>query len=214
MLDTQLQHDFYALMPFQLTSLVALTAMRYYHEQSMRSQFLMKGALLQMASTDGLTGLYNRRIFEIMVQQSLRQAARDKRVTALMLIDVDHFKKYNDHYGHPAGDAALKSVANILSARPCRPHDLVARVGGEEFAVFLYDVDADFAVSRANALCGDIEKQLAIPHAASSTAAVVTLSIGVSLSRAIDDLERLYQSADEALYQAKTGGRNRALLSE
>ena len=213
LVDAELRHDFFVQMPFQVSVLIALIAMRYYQEHSMRAQFLMNGSLQHMACTDGLTGLYNRRAFELMVQQSLRQAAREHRRIALLLIDVDHFKKYNDHYGHPAGDETLKAVAQALARAPLRPLDLAARVGGEEFALFFYDIDQEFAEKAATNVCRDVEHQLSIPHAHSSAADVVTLSIGIAITQAGEELDPLYRRADEALYQAKTAGRNRACLA-
>jgi len=213
LVDSGLRHDFFVQMPFQLSILIALMALRYCQEHSMRAQFLMTGSLQHMACTDGLTGLYNRRAFELMVQQSLRQAAREQRRTALLLIDVDHFKKYNDHYGHPAGDETLKAVAQALARMPLRPLDLAARVGGEEFALFFYDVDQEFAEKAATSVCRDVEQQLSIPHAQSPAAEVVTLSIGIAVTLAGEELDPLYRRADEALYQAKTAGRNRACLA-
>lgn len=212
-LSQDMRHDFFSILPFQLTSFVILVAMRYYQEHAMRCQFLLNGALSEIANTDGLTGLNNRRAFEFMVQQALLQASREHKTTALMLVDVDHFKKYNDHYGHPVGDDTLKSVAQALGHQPSRPLDLVARMGGEEFALFFYDVDEEFALRTANRVCEEIECKLAIPHEKSTTASVVTLSIGVVMSRSGDALAALYQRADEALYLAKEQGRNRACLA-
>lgn len=213
LVDAEQRHDFFVQMPFQLSVLTALIAMRYYQEHATRAQFLMNGSLQHMACMDGLTGLHNRRAFELMVRQSLCQANREHCWAALLLVDVDHFKKYNDHYGHPAGDETLKAIAQALARVPMRPLDLAARVGGEEFALFFYDVDQEFAEKTAARICRDVEHQLSIPHAQSSVADVVTLSIGIALTLAGEDLDPLYRCADEALYQAKTTGRNRACLA-
>lgn len=213
LVDEAMRHDFFVQMPFQLSVLIALIAMRYYQEHATRAQFLMNGSLQHIASVDGLTGLYNRRAFELMVQQSLCQVHREHCWAALLLVDVDHFKKYNDHYGHPAGDEALKAVAQALAQVPMRPLDLAARVGGEEFALFFYDVNQEFAEKTAARICRDIERGLSIPHTQSSAAEVVTLSIGIAITLAGEALDPLYRRADEALYQAKTEGRNRACLA-
>jgi diguanylate cyclase (GGDEF)-like protein len=127
------------------------------------------------------------------------------------MMDIDHFKSYNDHYGHGAGDDCLRQVAQALMQCCDRPLDLVARYGGEEFVALLPETDHDGARHLAEQMRLAIER-LAIPHAYSSVATVVTLSVGVAIhgpDRVKTDLAQLQKCADQALYEAKRQGRNR-----
>jgi len=126
---------------------------------------------------------------------------------------VDHFKAYNDHYGHAAGDACLCQVAEALSSCLRRPIDLLARWGGEEFAILLSDADEAVAQHVAGRICAAVMQQ-DVAHAASSCAALVTVSIGVTLAPAAlaQEPHALLQAADAALYQAKRSGRNRYVM--
>lgn len=169
--------------------------------------------LRSLAFVDGLTGVANRRRFEDALQVEWRACRRDGRPLTLLMIDVDHFKLFNDHYGHLEGDLCLKRVAAAIAQLAFRAHDVVARYGGEEFACLLPGVSEQDAVLKAEALCRAIE-QLTIPHAMSSAAAVVTVSIGVA-SLVPDDTSEpslLVGAADAALYQAKATGRNRVCV--
>ncbi|WP_082700417.1 sensor domain-containing diguanylate cyclase [Magnetospirillum sp. XM-1] len=174
--------------------------------------------LRHLAMVDGLTGIANRRTFNETLGLEWRRAARSGTPLSLLMIDVDHFKAYNDHYGHQAGDECLRAVATALAATARRPGDLVARYGGEEFGVVL----PGSTLAEAEALAEKMRLAVAalhLPHAASQTAAEVTISIGASslhpapLSDASQgkplDTESLIANADTALYRAKTGGRNR-----
>jgi diguanylate cyclase (GGDEF)-like protein len=130
-----------------------------------------------------------------------------------MMIDVDHFKAYNDRYGHPVGDACLKAVATALKRRLREPGDLLARYGGEEFIAVLAGTSLQTARGAAERIRRGIEG-LNLLHATSSTHAVVTVSIGVATLTPADEgatTTRLISAADEALYQAKQGGRNRVV---
>ena len=129
-----------------------------------------------------------------------------------MMFDIDHFKLYNDHYGHQNGDTCLKSVAQTLKEHFTRPHDLVARYGGEEFVCLLPECDSEGALLKAQQLCQDIAN-LNIPHATSPTAPNVTISIGVASCIPTAELspEALIAQADALLYQAKHSGRNQAV---
>jgi diguanylate cyclase (GGDEF)-like protein len=167
---------------------------------------------LQDASrSDMLTEVANRRHFDEHLAEVWEQVRRDGGEVALMMIDVDHFKAYNDRYGHPAGDACLKAVASALRRRLRGPGDLIARYGGEEFIAVLGGTSLQTVHGAAERIRRGIEG-LNILHATSSTHAVVTVSIGVATmtpSSPGASTTRLISAADEALYRAKEGGRNR-----
>lgn len=182
-------------------SLVAVT-----HKLNIANQELQR-----LSTTDGLTGISNRRMFDEMSLREWRRCERMKKPLSLVMVDVDYFKHYNDHYGHQAGDECLKAVAaQMLRAAP-RASDVVARYGGEEFVFALGETDMDGAKWVANHLRQRIA-DLMIPHAAISLQHV-TVSCGVASVIPGDgvSLEALLQSADYALYQAKEQGRNRVV---
>lgn len=183
--------------------------------QSVRHNYLAAQILNESAHRDALTGLYNRRMFDEHLQRLWQQATREHVPVALLLIDLDHFKHYNDHDGHQAGDACLAKVANVLPIASRRPLDLVARYGGEEFAVLLYDVQRE----KVEEICRQLHAALAkagIEHPASPVDPFVTMSIGAAC--VVPGPERrpegLVQLADEALYTAKEGGRNRTVIMD
>jgi diguanylate cyclase (GGDEF)-like protein len=169
-------------------------------------------SLRQLSDLDGLTQVANRRRFDEALQQEWSRALRHAESLALLLLDVDLFKAYNDHYGHPAGDDCLKRIANAIGGQLKRPGDLVARYGGEEFAVLLPETDAGGAEEIARALQNRVA-ELAIPHAASQVSDQVTLSIGIAavVPQAPMQAEELVKQADTALYAAKHRGRNRRI---
>jgi len=182
-------------------------------ERWTRRSFLESRQTAELAEIDALTGTKNRRMFDEHLLRLWRQAVDDGRALGIVLIDVDHFKAYNDRYGHQAGDQALRRVAQSLQGFAGRPLDLLARYGGEEFGVLLYDIDE----TQARALAERIRRAvvaLAIEHRGSATAPVVTISIGVAVIKPRDERgsRGALQLADEALYQAKIGGRNRIQL--
>lgn len=167
--------------------------------------------LSRMAESDGLTGVPNRRFFDETLQREWRRATRSGKTLALLMIDIDHFKLYNDNYGHLAGDQCLKQVSLTMSDVLLRPADFLARYGGEEFAVVLPETDIPGAVHIAAELTDSITA-LAIPHAFSPVSTLVTVSIGIAaIVPDKDNLkpEILISIADQALYQAKNQGRNR-----
>lgn len=169
--------------------------------------------LRRLAFIDGLTGLHNRRALDERLHTELRHAARTGQPLALAMIDVDFFKAYNDHYGHQAGDDALRAVAQALRHGMLRPVDLAARYGGEEFVCLLPETEASGARAVAERLRAAVQA-LALPHARSSVAEVLTVSIGVAawpggVGRPPLAPATLLQAADAALYDAKHGGRNR-----
>lgn len=163
---------------------------------------------------DGLTGISNRRYFDVALDRELRRAQRAGGELSLLLIDIDSFKAYNDHFGHQQGDACLVTVAQALAGQLKRPADIAARYGGEEFAAILPDTSAEQALSVANAI-RDHVASLGLAHAPAAAHPMVTLSIGV----ASFDKERLHEpaalieAADKALYAAKHAGRNRVVSS-
>lgn len=166
--------------------------------------------LRQEATTDALTGLVNRRALDQRIEVEIARSLRSNTALSVILLDIDHFKAYNDTYGHLAGDACLKAVSQCLGQVFRRPADLVARYGGEEFLVVLPEVDSDAADGLANDY-RDILNALALPHEASALGHV-TVSLGIA-SYASGETDRsaeeLVGRADEALYAAKTAGRNR-----
>ncbi|HEX2011344.1 MAG TPA: diguanylate cyclase, partial [Roseateles sp.] len=175
---------------------------------------LQSDLLRQMAFIDGLTGLYNRRCFDERFEAERQRARRNAQPLAVLLLDVDFFKNYNDHYGHLAGDDALRSVALALRSSLKRPGDLPCRYGGEEFAVLLPETDRDGAQEVAEQLERAV-RGLGLPHANSAAAPVLTISLGgvVGVPGATDDGAEMLACADRQLYEAKARGRARALLA-
>lgn len=163
--------------------------------------------LEKLASHDGLTQIPNRRSFEISLEKYWKQSKRQKVELALLIIDVDYFKKFNDKYGHLSGDDCLKQVAQELAQNLLRPFDFVARYGGEEFVILLPEINLEGTQFVANRLVKAIEK-LAIPHEDSETSQHVTISMGVVLSNEVETQQEMITKADQALYQAKANGRN------
>ena len=165
--------------------------------------------LEQQAATDGLTGVANRRQFDTVIDQAWRQAMRAQEPLAVLLIDADHFKKYNDTYGHVAGDSCLRSLATTILGCVLRGSDLVARYGGEEFVVLLPATDAEGAARMGDVMCAAVAA-LAIPHSGNPPA-VVTVSIGAVsvVPPQASEPALIIRAADVALYAAKAAGRNR-----
>ena len=166
--------------------------------------------LSELTVTDALTGLFNRRRFDQVIAEEWMRASRTEQSLAILMIDVDNFKAYNDHYGHLAGDECLRKVAHVLQACARRASDLVARYGGEEFVVVAADMEIQAAQELAETFRRSVEA-LAIAHEFSQTSAVVTISIGVSVAMPNANMqpESLLRMADAAMYYAKDGGRNR-----
>ncbi len=162
-----------------------------------------------LAERDGLTGVANRRRGAAYLEQTWTRLRREKLPLSVIMLDVDHFKAFNDNYGHQAGDDCLIEVANALSAQLLRPADLIARYGGEEFMLILPDTDREGVAQVAEKLRQAIE-ELAIEHAHSSTSNVVTISAGTAtmVPNAKGGTEHLLREADIALYRAKRMGRN------
>ena len=195
-----------------LVALTLLLARQVHRKMQVDRQLLSANMLLaELARTDGLTGLLNRRGFDESLAREWRRCHRNGKPLSLLMLDADHFKAYNDRFGHQAGDAVLRALSACILANIRRPGDVAARYGGEEFAVVLPDTDPAGATKIAEAVRAGVEA-LAIPHTAS--AATVTLSVGVSFATAgsgatADDL---LAAADAALYASKAAGRNRVTL--
>jgi diguanylate cyclase (GGDEF)-like protein len=161
-----------------------------------------------LSTTDGLTGLHNRRHFDAVLQAEWHRAQRAGQPLTVGMLDVDWFKNYNDHYGHPAGDACLKLVAALLASCVGRAGDTVVRYGGEEFAFIAPNIEADAAAQLAQRVCEAV-RQLAWPHAGAPSGQV-TVSVGVATAwpTAAGATEQLLRQADQALYRAKHQGRD------
>jgi len=180
--------------------------------ETLRDMTVQKEAqeeLRRLASRDALTGLANRRAFDEHIGQEWTRGRKSDHLVSVLMLDVDHFKQFNDTYGHPQGDACLKSVASVLAGAAARSGDLVSRYGGEEFVLVLPGTTEEGAMVVAEriraAVCG-----LRIPNAASTHGGMLTVSIGVATGDpgAVTQ-EILIERADAALYRAKHGGRNR-----
>ena len=163
---------------------------------------------------DGLTGVANRRLFDQTLKAEWFRALRSRQPISLVVLDIDHFKQYNDQYGHTRGDDCLIRVADALNKIPLRSTDLFARFGGEEFVFLLPGAERQSALEIAEK-CRNTVINLAIPHAASPTANIVTISAGVHSLPPSPEIEpaSLFEGADRMLYQAKEHGRNRVACS-
>ena len=182
----------------------------YMIEYAQRQSWARGELLRQMSEHDPMTGLYNHRVFYERADAALRQARRDSTMIAVLAIDADHFKSFNDTHGHLAGDEALRRIAALIRKHARRPFDLPARLGGEEFALMLYNTSAPSALNVAESL------RAAVHAVILPSDRRVTVSIGVALSVAHEALEltALVGMADEAMYRAKEEGRDRVRLAK
>ncbi len=171
--------------------------------------------LEDLSRTDSLTGVANRRRFDEVLIREWEHAVRHRLPLSMILIDVDHFKQYNDSYGHAAGDECLRQLAATMASVVRRQTDLLARYGGEEFSCLLSETDLEEAMVVARRLAAQVRAQR-IPHAHSATAPFLTVSMGVGTAVPTegDDVSKLIEKADQLLYQAKEGGRNRIEAGE
>jgi diguanylate cyclase (GGDEF)-like protein len=170
-----------------------------------------RGDLLEERASQDRLSIPNRRSFNERLAEEWNRAKRHGASLALIMLDIDFFKAYNDHYGHPQGDACLQKVANALKAVPRRASDFLARYGGEEFAAILADTSLDEAANMAEKIRSRVE-ELAIPHDYSKVAPYVTISLGVAVRVPGDNdsVADLVKDADDALvHRAKPAGRNR-----
>ncbi|TGK37504.1 diguanylate cyclase [Leptospira gomenensis] len=213
----------YVVKPFDSTELLARvrSALRLNEEMNRRKEREkelekltdqlqeVNAYLLAIARTDGLTGLYNRRYFDEVLATEWKRCWRTGNSVALLMLDIDHFKLYNDTYGHQAGDQCLKRVATSIRECARRAGDIAARYGGEEFAVILPETSESNAVIVSRNILDKVEK-LAIPHSASKTDSIVTVSIGMATlsPNPENSISELIERADKALYLAKEEGRN------
>lgn len=172
-------------------------------ERNERRSWLARRRLAELAQRDSLTGLFNRRTFFERADVALRQARRSGAAVALLLIDADHFKRFNDTHGHPAGDACLRRLAGVLTRFAQRPLDVVARIGGEEFALLFFDAPQAWAVTRTE------ELRDAVRALHGENLPCTTVSIGIATDLGGASLTTLLQRADTALYRAKAAGRDR-----
>ncbi|WNL13090.1 cache domain-containing protein [Aliarcobacter cryaerophilus] len=175
---------------------------------SIKSNITNKKHIEELSITDDLTKIYNRRFFNIKIEEEINRAKRDKKELCLIILDIDFFKQYNDTYGHQEGDIVIKSVANVLKNRTNRADDFAFRVGGEEFVIITH-IEKDKVLNYANSIKDDIEN-LKIEHRGNKASKYVTISLGVVCKNAIEinSSEELYKEADDNLYEAKRSGRN------
>jgi diguanylate cyclase (GGDEF)-like protein len=194
------------------TNLIGMYA-SFLFEMDSRELHQKKKLLKQLARTDGLTGIDNRRSFDEHLADIWRQARREEQSIAVLLVDIDHFKLFNDCYGHGPGDECIQAVASTLGSSVNRPFDQVARYGGEEFAVVLYNSTEQYVRDYADAIVAQIAA-LEIEHKASDVADFVTISVGAAVMRpsASNEPDQLLRKADDALYEAKAQGRNCAFV--
>jgi diguanylate cyclase (GGDEF)-like protein len=168
-----------------------------------------------LAEIDDLTKIPNRRMFDQELKRGWRRMLRTGRALSVLLCDVDHFKAFNDLYGHQAGDECLVKIARAVAGSARRPGDYAARYGGEEFAVILQDTGIEGAQHVAERVCLAV-RSLAIPHTGATAAKQVTISVGAASLQPTHEREpeSLVRKADECLYQAKGEGRNRAVVAK
>jgi diguanylate cyclase (GGDEF)-like protein len=171
--------------------------------------------LERLATEDALTKLSNRRRFDEYMDLEWRRESRNHGQISMIMTDVDYFKRYNDQYGHQAGDACLRSVADVIRKKVGRPGDLIARYGGEEFAIVMPETDIRGALQVAENVRQELTN-LNIPHSQSSAASCVTISCGIATMFPGEDNnpKMLIEKADQGLYRAKQQGRNCVAISE
>ena len=171
----------------------------------------LREVLRSQSIRDSLTGLFNRRYMEESLEREIRRAVRNKENVAVLMIDIDHFKRFNDTFGHQAGDALLRDLGAFLNQRT-RGQDLACRLGGEEFAIILAGASIDAACKRGELLCEEV-RQLSVRHAG-QILGKITLSIGISVFPGHgNNAEELLRTADQALYRAKNDGRDRLVVA-
>jgi diguanylate cyclase (GGDEF)-like protein len=195
-----------SLVILSLTSVIA--ALVYWDvEQSYRRNFLEDALISELVARDSLSGLMNRRAFDEHLLRVWQHAQRDQRLIAVLMIDIDYFKQYNDEFGHQDGDLALRTVAAVIQGFARRPLDLAARYGGEEFAVILYDLALSYVEDTAERLRESVQASAGLRRQ-------VTVSVGVGVAAPVIGRtpQGAVQLADEALYEAKQAGRNQIVV--
>jgi diguanylate cyclase (GGDEF)-like protein len=196
---------------FVLLLVTAVMATIVYRdvERSHRRSFLEGALISELVTRDGLTGLMNRRALDEQLPRLWFQAQRDRRALTLLMIDIDHFKSYNDSHGHQAGDVALRSVARLVREFTRRPLDFAARFGGEEFVVVFYDMTVQQSRETAERLRYAVQRAVTLKYRESEVPGVtVSIGGGVVEPTVGRTLEGALQFADQALYRAKSSGRN------
>ena len=195
-------------MIFVLTLAIPVGAIGgYVRELAHRRQFLLTAILSRQAQFDPLTNLANRRLFQRHAEAALAHAARHGETLVLAMLDIDHFKRFNDRFGHAAGDQALRRVADVIASVARRPMDMATRLGGEEFALLLHGSDLQQAMPILEGLRAQIAA-LVVPDDTPS----LTISIGATSPMGKEELAEVYGRADQLLYRSKTNGRNRLSL--
>lgn len=194
-----------------------ITDWKYAEEELKKAHEKLEEAnkkLQELATSDGLTGLANRRKFDESLVHTWHQCLRDQKPISIIIIDVDHFKIYNDEYGHQAGDDCLKRLSDILREGRFtrRPGDLIARYGGEEFVVILNGTPEKYAVKIGESICRTI-KDMKIPHEGTQVVGIDVVTVSLGVASEIPEMgstpQEFFEKADKALYRAKKGGRNR-----
>lgn len=190
-------------------AMFGLSRLEYGQRCNMMKMQQKLQSLAKNAEEDPLTGLYNRRGLDHNLNLLLPYSIRNKHMVALLIIDIDNFKKYNDSFGHPQGDKCLKYIAGTIAKTARRSTDIAARIGGEEFVVFIYGTKDLEPVQLAEKIRSNIEA-LQIAHSPSLGNSIVTVSIGVAsmVPENMECVTELYKKADKALYKAKKRGRN------
>lgn len=196
-----------------------LTITPVYHGEeivnftAIRQDITSKKILEDMAIHDELTSLYNRRYYNEVIEREIKRVKREEKSFALLSLDIDYFKRYNDSYGHPQGDVVLQKISSVLKEHFSRSSDYVFRMGGEEFAVIISDTEQSKIISHAQLILEKIEA-LKIIHENSKVHEYVTVSAGLAIfgHDKIPNSEMVYKYSDEALYTAKSKGRNQMII--
>ncbi|AMG36292.1 diguanylate cyclase [Achromobacter xylosoxidans] len=202
------------IIPITLALFASVMAQIVLYRRETRLRLEVESRLEKEAQTDGLTGIANRRTFDEALTREWASAMRDGQPLSLLFLDADHFKRYNDRYGHQEGDELLKILALTMRGKARRPRDLAARYGGEEFVALLPDTTRE----RARVIAENIRQAVAglgAPHE-DNEGGIVTVSIGVATlqPRPGDDVAALVEAADAAVYRAKEAGRNRVMVAD
>ncbi|WP_320036247.1 diguanylate cyclase [Halarcobacter sp.] len=182
---------------------------------AIRQDTTNKKKLEDIAIHDDMTGLYNRRYLNEVIEKEIRRIKREESILSLVTIDVDYFKKYNDTYGHPEGDKVLTEVAKILKEHAQRATDYIFRMGGEEFGIIFSDLSIEKSLDFVKDIVKAVE-DLKIEHISNETGNYITISAGLIVQSAanLDSFKEMYKLSDEALYKAKENGKNQVVLSD
>jgi diguanylate cyclase (GGDEF)-like protein len=205
-------------LPFNCFMILAFNVLglcgAYFLEYAARENYLARQLLGELALFDGLTGLLNRRAFSLDLEKVFLQAKRDKVELAIALLDVDHFKEFNEFFGHAQGDHCLRKIAAVLRDSIKRPLDKAGRYGGEEFILAWYDCSEESARQLGEMARAAVE-DLAMSNGPDASQRLVTVSVGVATANGarLGDSGPLIRAAENALYEAKAGGRNRVILA-